>query len=334
MLNENLEVYLPQVVSADGTNGGRISANKVISGVVQNVWPHVPRAERTAGSIKFRKLFCKVSDDDDGTLVSPQYWLDDITPGDDWFTIFAGTPTDTEADISAAARKFGVAAISTDVTAGTKTIIVTLENSTLGTGNNEIFQAGDKIRPTDKPDPTNVSGNEEFLTIDTVSLNGLVLTITTVEDISFGYLVADGARVSSIYEPADCETGLGTVVKTSASGTFDDTLITLDNIGTIDQDITLTFSDASNYVVTSNVTGVTLASGSINSDYSPQNADFSKPYINIPLLAFGGAFVQNDTIVIPTKSASFAIWECRTVPAAAASQANNKITLVTAGEAA
>jgi hypothetical protein len=333
MLNENLEVYLPKTVNDTTDNGGLMGSSKVISGVVQNVWPHVPRAERTAGSNKKRKLFCKVSDDADGTLVSPQYWLDDVTPGDDWFVICAGTPTDVQGDLDGTERKYGVAALSSNVTAGTKTIVLQLEDASLGSGNDLIMINGDTIRLTDKSDPTSLTDNEEFLTVDAANLVGTILTVTVLEDIAYDYTVVSGARAMSIYEPADCETSVGTVTNDSAAGTIDDTLIDLDNIGTIDQSMTLTFTDAINFGAVSNVSGVTLASGNINADYSPENPDFSKPYGTIPLLAWGGTFSAGDIVVVPTASASFSVWEIRTVPANAASQANNKITLVTAGEA-
>ena len=66
MLNTDLKIYLPETVNDLATNGGRMSTNLVVSGVVQNVWPHVPRAERTSGSKKYRKLSRNI-----GWMMSP-----------------------------------------------------------------------------------------------------------------------------------------------------------------------------------------------------------------------------------------------------------------------
>ena len=337
MLNSDLKVYLPAEVSDNSTNGGRMTATAVTSGVVQNVWPHVPKAERLAGSTKYRKLFCKVADDDDGTLINPQYWLDDETAGDDWITFFVGTATDTQTDIVGTERKYGVAKVSTDVTASGTTIVCTVEDTALATGNDAIFQDGDTIRLTDMTDPSDSGNNEEFLTISgtpTVSVDEI--TITTAETISNAYTVASNSRVMSVYEPSDVECGTGTIVVTTAGdGDVDDTTYppVLDNIGTIDQTITITFSDATNFTAASNVAGVTLSSGTKGTQWSPQNSDFSKPYITLDANFFTGTWANADTCVIPTTAAAVALWEKRVVPAAASSQANNKITLVTAGEA-
>lgn len=98
MINSELQTFLPQEVSDAVTNGGRMSANQVISGVVQNVWPHVPKAERTNGSRKYRKLFDKVSNDDDEPLLNPGYYLDGDSLGEDWFFFYPVGQDDTQQD--------------------------------------------------------------------------------------------------------------------------------------------------------------------------------------------------------------------------------------------
>jgi len=338
MIDSDLKFYLPTTVNDTTTNGGRMTATAVTSGVVQNVWPHVPKAERTNGSTKYRKLFAKVADDDDGTLISPQYWLDDVTAGDDWFCFFAGTFTDTQADIGGTERKYGVAPVTTNVTASSSTIVCTVEDSTLATGNDAIFADGDTVRLTDKVNPDDVSGNEEFLTISGApSVSGSVITITVSETIANSYDTADSPRVMSIYEPSDIECSSDSpVVTTAGDGDVDDNTYppVLDNIGTIEQIITITFSDATNFTAVSNVAGVALSSGSKGTEWSPTNSDFSKPYITLNANFFTGTWASGDTCVIHTYPAAVPLWEKRVVPAGASPQTNNKITLVTAGEAA
>lgn len=342
MLNTDLKVYLPQTVNDTSTNGGRMSTNLVVSGVVQNVWPHIPRAERTSGSKKYRKLFCKAADDSDGTLIAPQYWLDDVTPGDDWLTLFAGTLTDTLADITGwetgadTKRKYGVARIKTNITAGTKTIVLQLESPTLGTGSDKIIFAGDTVRLTDKVDPTAVSGNEEFLTVDSVSVSGTEMTVVVVQNIANAYTTTALARLMSVYEPGDVFCSSAAPVVTSSAGTVNNGAYPplLDNIATIEQIITLTFTDASSFTAVSNVAGVTLSSGNVSTQWSPNNSNFAKPYLTLEVGFFTGTYTAGDTVEITTHPAAVALWEKRVVPPGAVSQSNNKITLVTAGESA
>jgi len=342
MLNTDLKIYLPETVNDLATNGGRMSTNLVVSGVVQNVWPHVPRAERTSGSKKYRKLFCKVADDADGTLIAPQYWLDDVTAGDDWFTMFAGTMTDMLAAVTGwetgadTKRKYGVARLKTDAAAGSSTIVLQLESATLGTGSDIIAVAGDTIRITDKLDPTAVTGNEEFLIISSVSVVDTEMTIVTTTALVNTYTTLALSRVSTVYEPGDVAASSGVPVVTSAAGTVDNASYPplLDNIGTIEQTVTLTFADASNFTAISDVAGVTLTSGNITTLYAPSNPGFTKPYFQLEVGFFGGTFTAGDTVVIAFHPAAIAVWEKRVVPAGAASQSNNKITLVMAGESA
>ena len=76
ILDSELDFYKAETNDDTTSNGGRMSAIEIISGVLQNVWPHAFKAERDAGSTKFRKLFCKVSNDDDDTLYNPGYCLE------------------------------------------------------------------------------------------------------------------------------------------------------------------------------------------------------------------------------------------------------------------
>jgi hypothetical protein len=332
MLSTDLKVYLPKTVTDTTANGGRMSSTQVVSGVVQNVWPHVPKAERTSGSTKYRKLFCKAADDDDGTLIDPMYWLDDVTDGDDWVVMFAGDYTDTQDDIAGTEQKYGVAPIKTNVSAGASSIVVTVEDSTLASGNDVIFTAGDTIRITDKVNATDVAGNEEFHVIDTVTPSGNDLTIALDgTTLAYDYDTADNARAMAVYEPGDCECAIDTPTVTSSAGTFDADEVTLDNIGSVYMNVTITFSSATAFSVASDG-GETLATGSTSSEYSPTNTDFSKPYFTIAAAAWGGTYTSGDTVEFEITPAAFAIWEKRVVPAAASSQASNKITLVTAGE--
>ena len=337
MLDTDIKTYHAAEVSALATNGGRMGINEVISGVVNNVWPHVPRAERLAGAVLHRKLFDKAADDTDGTLLAAQKWIDRPTLGEDLIVAFAGTQTDTQGDLSGSERKYGAAYIKTDIAASGSTFTVTVEDASLASGPDAIFQDGDPIRFTDKLTPDAVAGNEEFLTISGVpTVVGLDVTITVAEVIANGYAVIDEARVMSIMDKGDIKCSVDTFLVTAAgTGAYDDSTypIICDNIGTVEDAITLQFTDATHYTVTGS-SGIAYGSGDTATDFIPMNGDFSKPYFTLLAAGFSGTFAAGDTITWNIHPAAFAYWLRRTVPAGCASLANNKVTTVTAGESA
>ncbi len=329
------------VIADDGTNGGRMDNNNTItSGVPSNVWPSVFKAERDNGSEKFRKTFFKIANDDDDTLYSPQIWIDIVTPADDWVVFFAGDQTDTEAGITGNEDCYGCSSLTSNVLAGVSSITVTVEDDTLATGAaDEIFRDGGSIRITSKDTPDGASGYSEFHIINGVpSVSGSEVTIQLTGTLANAYNTDDniyGTRVMSVYEPSDLAGTFDNFVdNTAGDGAFDDVLypVQLDSIGTIEQIVTITFSDTTNFTVSSNVPGVSLSSGSTGADYVPSNPDVSKPYFTLPSAGFSGTWTQNDTIVFHTHPASTAIWQKRVIPPAASSVAGNRTVISLSGE--
>ena len=329
MLNTDLKFYLPITVTDTTANGGRMSANQIISGVLQNVFPHVFKSERNSGSIKYRKVFGKVADDSDGTLFNAAFCIDGNTLGDDWVCFWPGTQRDTQANITGSERKYGGGLSTTALTAGTsQTVTVEVKSSTM-TG---VFQNGDKVRITDKTTPDSGTGNEQWVTINGApSVNGHLVTITFTESLAASYAI--GSKVSSIYLPGDVKCTLGTISKTG-SGTYDDTTYPwgLDNIGTTDEDITVTFTDATHFNVTGDSLG-SLGSGIIGTAFVATNSNFSKPYFTIPVGFFTGTWQPGNTLSRTIHPAAVPLWEKRVVPAGANSMSNNKITMISSGEA-
>jgi len=332
ILSSELKFYKSEVVSADPSNGGRMSAVEVVSGVVNNVWPHVLKAERDAGSTLYRKLFAKVANDADETLLAATLWNDLPTPGDDWIVMFAATQRDTQADITGTERLYGAASLNTDVDAGGSTIIVDVEDASL-TG---IFADGDTIRITDMADPDAATGNEELLTISGApTVSGTQVTITVAETLANSYTVAAGTRVMSIMAVGDIRCTLDNWVETSAAGTYDEAVYPpiMDNIGTVEQTWTLTFTDATNFTVSGDVLG-SVGSGTTGAAFSPQNPDFAKPYFTIEAAGWAGTWAGGDTIVFQTHPAAVPFWLKRVVPAGAGSLSGNRNVTVLSGESA
>ncbi len=335
ILAAELQMKKSKVVSDVAANGGLMdNASNVVSGVSNNVWPSVFKAERLAGSTKYRKTFLKVANDNDETLYSAQVWLDIVTPGNDWVTFFEGTQTDIQDDITGEEEQYGCAILKTAPGAGDGSIVVTVEDSSLASGDDAIFRSGGTIRITSKSSPSG-SGVEELHTINGApSVSGNDVTLTLTGTLANPYPLI-GTRVMSVYQPGDIEVNYDNlVVITAGDGTYDDTTypLIMDAIGTINQEITITFTGASSFTVTSNVSGVTLPGGSISADYAPSNPDVSKPYFTIDKDGWTGTWANGDTLIFETMPAAIAIWQKRVIPSACESLVGNRTTVVFSGE--
>lgn len=342
ILDAELKFYKSATVDDTSSNGGRMSANEIVSSVLQNVFNHVFKAERTVGSTKYRKIHCKCANDADEILYNPGYCVDGPTLGADYVCFWPGTQRDTQADITGSERKYGAAGLKTGVSASASSITVTVEDAAL-TG---MFVNGDTIRISDKVTPDSGTGNEEQHIINGVpSVSGLDVTIALTGTIAaasyaaYDFALYTGTKVASVYEPGtDLTCTVDNWVETSVAGTFDEGSypVVCDNIGTIEQTWTLTMNSANTCTIVGDTVGTVATGVSILSDISPSNADFTKPYFTIDALGWAGTWSETtpDTIVFQTHPASEPLWEKRVVPAACASLANNRIIAIQMGESA
>lgn len=317
------------VVVLDGpTNGGGMSAIEKTDGLLNDIWEDVTSSQKTLGHTLHKKLFAKVHQDGNGSFLDSTLFNDAPTTGDDYMVLFPGTFTDTEADFDDT-RIYGTSALNTDTSIGGQTLIVTVEHADL-TG---IFQAGDKIHITNMLTPDAVTGYEEFHTIsEVVSVVDTTVTITIVDVLSFGFLSAD-SKVSSVYEYGTVTSYIDTPDVTSTSGTFDELEVLTNNMGTVEETITITFTDATNFSAVGSISG-SIGSGTTGTDFIPNNADFTKAYFTIYLEAWGGTWATNDTVVFDSHAAAIPFWLRRIVPALASSLSGNSNTTVFDGEAA
>lgn len=333
MLSSELQTFLSQTVDDTTSNGGRMSADQVISGVVQNVWPHVPKAERTAGSRKYRKIFDKVSNDDDEALINPAYYLDGDSLGEDWFFFYPVTQRAVQSDwvtTSPPSRKYVAGYLKTTVAAIDTSLTIVFTDAEQAS---HVLD-GDNIRVSDKTDPDQVTGDEALLTITgTPSVSSNEVTITVTAAIGYAFTAGTGTKISILYEPTsdiECSTESWTVT-TAGDGDADETDIVLDNIGTIEQDWTITFNSATGFTVSGDTVGA-LATGTTASLYAPSNPDWTKPYFQLPTALWSGTWASGDTLTFTTHPAAVALVQERRVPAGCASLANNRIRKVTTGE--
>ena len=314
------------VTDLAATNGGRLSASRVVSGVKNNLLPDIGRAERTSGGRTLRKEFCKFANDDDLQALSVRLWQDRPTVGDDYVCWYLGTQRNFQAALTGSERKYGAANLSANATAGSSTLVVTVEHADLTT----IFQAGDTILVSDKSTATAVSGNEEFRTISGAPVVvGLEVTITTTTPLGHDYATASGARVSTVYEAGTVAASADNWAETSTLGTYDESgsPVALDHIGTVEQTWTLTFSDATHFAVVGDTLGA-VGSGTTSADFAPSNPDFTRPYFTLPAAGWAGTWATGETIVFLTHPAAVAYWVERTTPAGAAVVASSTQTMV------
>lgn len=331
---------------------GRMSgsaSDEIISGVVQNLLPHITSSQRAAGHFDYYKTWWHLADDADATGVDPEMYYDYPTlSDDDYVMLFAIGERVAITDITGYATgadsetKYGGGYLTTSITAGDASFDVTLKNVALSTGADLVFRAGGTIKITDKTIDTSTSGNEETHTISgtpTVSSDGLTVTITVADSagIANSY-TADGTkvRVRSIYVPGtDFETTVTSVVLSDSSSDYDETNypILLDNIGTVDEDWTITFTDAANFRLDGDSLGTSVATGSTATDFAPNNSDKTKPYFTMYAAGFSG-FTAGDTITFTTKPSAKGYGIKRVIPAASGSLANNKVSNVLVLEAA
>lgn len=322
-----MKFYKSATVTDTAANGGLMGASTYTSGVVQNVFPNVLSSERVSGSTKYRKIHCKVANDTDETLYGSKAWLFGPSAGDDWVFLFEGTYSDTQADITGSERKYGSSLLQTAADAGDTVIVIEVEDASM-TG---IFQAGDTIYISDKLTPTATTGNEEEKVIDSIdSVSGTQVTMTLTEQLLNSY--ATGTKVSSVVELGDIECSVSGWTETGTF-TYDESNypVILDNIGTVYQIWTLTFTSASAFTVSGNTVG-SVGSGNISTDFAPVNGNFTKPYFTLEFAGWGGTPVAGDTLVFITSPAAPALWECRKVPANCSSITGNNVYLCWSGE--
>ena len=301
-----IKLYKSATVNDTNSNGGVMSTTEVADGIKNNVWPDVPQAERVAGSIKYRKTFIKVANDDDLVLVDPRIFIETHTPGDDTIVLMAGTQTDTQAEADDYTRFYGAGDLDANVSAGASTIDVNVENGNTS-GADEIFQNGDLIRISDKASVDAGTGNTEFLRLDAttgVSWNGNKATLTFESGVTLdnAYVTGDTPRIASVLELSDIQPSSDGWGESSASGTYDETTYPTiqDSIGSIEQTWTITFTDATNFSCVGNTVG-SVGSGSIGGgDFTPNNTDFSKPYFTLSDAGWGGTWTSGDTISFTT----------------------------------
>jgi len=302
---DQIKLYRSELVNDEDTNGGRLGTVLVVSGVKNNIFPDVPDSERTAGSTKYRKVFWKVENPNNEAFQNVHIYMTKPTNGEDWIVFFPGTQIDKQADITGTERLYGCGILSADVSASATELHLTVESAEI----NSIFQTGDTIWIGD-------GTHEEFHENVTVSVVDTNVTIQLQSGDQLQYSYAAGSTVvASCYVVPVIQVSYSDVSVTSTSGSFDATKIALDSVGTVEDTWTITFTSDTEFTCSGAAEG-DVGTGDVNTDFAPENPDFSGHYFfTIPATAWSGTWQSGDTVVFKTHPAAVPIWFKRVVPA-------------------
>lgn len=312
--------FMRSAVNSDAdANGGRMSANRALTGARNNVFPDVSASERTAGLTRYRKLFAKVANDEDLALLTARIWLGNTSPGGDRFALFAAALDDEQSDISTNAFH-GAGELAASALAGAASFDVTIEAA------EDLFQDLDLI-------VIDNGANREFHDNVAVSRDGTTVTITLDDGDSLANGFSAGTLVASVLELGDIEAEAVDWTETSGDGSYDETgsPVEVDNIGGVDDDWTLTFTSPTAFTVSGAVDGE-VGTGSTATDFAPVNPDFGKPYFILRAAGWAGTWAAGDTITFTTWPAAAPFWVRQIVPAGTSARNAYDVELKISGE--
>ena len=282
ILTSELKTRRPATVSDTAANGGRMSRHEIVSGVKNGIFPDVPLGEREAGVTRFRKVFGQVANDDDTTLANAVFHMTGSSNSEDWYSFLAGTQRDTQGDLTGSERAYSAAQVAVDAEAGATSFDLALEDAAQAA----CFADGDTVWIGD-------GTNAEYHADVTVSLVGLTLTVTLASgDMLTNNYEAGDAHGAAVCQLGDVACAVSAWLETSLAGMFNEAghPVECDNLGTVEQDWTVTFTSATEFTISGDVVG-DVGSGSISADAAPVNPNAGGRAVLHPALRRMGRFV-------------------------------------------
>ena len=336
------------LIVVEALPNGRMGKKEINTNAVANVFAHVTSSQRAEGLVDYAKTWWKVKDINNAPLLDPESYHDKPTKSlddDDYVVMWESDPRTANtqealAAEAATADKYGSAYLATDLAAGATVIDVNVKHANLLPGGiDAIFRNGGKIKACSHADALATDGKEEIRTIsaDPVIVEGLKVRLTVSVGLANAYTANGTTRVSSLIKPTgDIKpTVTDFTVNTVGDGDYDigGYPLLLDNIATVEEDITHTFSDGSAFTATGDTIPGTIGSGSKIADFAPNNSDFTRPYYTMEAAGYNGVFALNDTITFTIHAAGLPIGQKRFVKEGARSLSNNMVAQVFGGEA-
>ena len=235
---------------------------------------------------EWRKFFLKNTD---STPIPTAYvYLNQPTANTSSYAILTlGTQTDTVSTKSE--RIYGAGTLNADVLPEDIVMVVDCEIT-------DIFQIDDVVI---YPDVSFVR------TIADIVYDGLQATITL--DGNVGVNLFAGDSISSAIVVTNVTATADNFVKTFSTSTFNESLVTLNNQATIEENITVTITGVNSFSVISTRRGV-LPNGSRLADYQPLNPNFALPYFVLPAAAWGGTATIGEEMTFSVHPSAIPIW--------------------------
>ena len=332
VLASDIKYCKPSVISDSASNGGHRTYDFFTASSLQNVFPNVYSEERNAGSTKYRFIYPVNHNTSNEEGVNTKCWIDKETPGGDYIYFVPVAKGTIQSGITGSEEKFTVLPLSTNINISGTSFIGNFPVAALSTS----IAEGDLLLISNKTSPTSLTGTAELVTVvGTPVVAGTQVTFNFTPAVQNAYTTVAGTRASKIYEPGSMVASIGTLSKSSATGFYDDGNypIVPDNLGSVKDTFTITFSSATNFACTGARTGL-IGSGVRSTNFAPNNPLISRPYFTIPSGFWTGTWTNGDTLTIPVEDSAFGICEVRVVPAGAATYTSNGTSLVVSVESA
>jgi hypothetical protein len=307
MLDTDLKLYKSLVITDTSINGDRASYNQVVDNVLNNLFPSISAEERAAGGSRLRKAFFRNVNASLETLSNARAMIKHPSSAADFFVLIEGGQRDTQGDLAGTEKQYGSGLLNAQANAGNTQVVVNFDDAT------EIDLAASDILWIAAV--TWDSGNSkwtvtasEFNTVSgTPSWNSNQATINLGSQLANTYPA--NSVCAMVLDLSDIKASVASWTETSSAGTYDETSYPLefDPLGTVDDDWTLTFSDATNFSVSGLKEG-SVGSGSISSDFAPTNPNSSTEYFTLKSAGWGGTWAAGDTITFTTHPSAKGIW--------------------------
>jgi hypothetical protein len=321
----DLLLYRAAINNDTTANGGRLSTTEITTAVKNSMMPDVSEADRTAGLTRYRKLYFKNANDDDETLENPKIHLSSTASGDDYVQLFEGTQTDTQNDIGTPTF-YGVGTLKANVSAGGNRLVMVLEATDI-----TVIRDADTIFITDG---TN-SEYHENVTISKAS-NEVTITLEAGDTLQNSYLLATPTYIASVIEPSDIVASADNYDDSEGADTsynFTTYPVVIDNIGTIEQEWTMTVEDGgATFTLEGDTLGEVETGVSILAEYAPNNADFTAPYFTLDEAGWSGDLVGGEVLTFQTHPAAAPIWIKQVVPSGSGALAAATFDITIIGE--
>ena len=315
--DEQIKFYKSIYVNDSLTNGGRIGSTQMVHNSLNNLFRNVQNSERLLGIDLYRKFFVKNENPNDLVLGNAELLIANVSSGEDYFQIAAGTDQDNQQTADDYTDWYGSGYLDESVVSGETSFTVQFKQAS-------GLPSGSLIRLSDGLQSASVQ------MVGFPSWNGTKAIVSLAAEIGYNFL-KDVTVASALLPLDDLTPSIANWLETSGGGTYDESLypLTLYNIGTISESWTLTFSSATVFSVSGAVVG-NIGSGSINDNFVPING--SSYYFNLNKSGWAGSWIAGNTITFNTVHAARGVWAKQHVPAGCASQSNDLCQFKLKGE--